>query len=296
MFEASEVHFSIPVTIRVNSDLPESEISPYAKRTFQVFAQFEQHLSTFDPQGELHKLNRQRGRPMQVSESLFELLTFALKLANKSHGAFDPCVYDFLEAYGHYTDGIPNPQAIRALKNRRSGFREIILTPETKTVQLLPSQKIDLSALTKGYVIDLSAQILLSRFQHFLIDAAGDLLSIGNSHNKPYWEVPIHNPYHEIGGTVTLKVSNRGVATTTSFGEKETMVINPRTGEKANELISVTVVAPSAIRADSLCTTAFALGLHKGMALLEQEQGVEGIMITPDRTVLCTSGMKKYFT
>lgn len=295
MYEYKEFHFGVSVNIKINTDLLDSEIAPFIEKTFLVFEKFEHILSRDIKTSELSRLNDHRGRAMVVSESLFELLYFALSLSKKSHGAFDPCVSDFLDAYGYKNNRPFNIYAIRALKNRRSSFRHVMLDPNTRTVQLLPSQRVDLDAFVKGYVIDLAAQILLFKFEHFCIDAGGDILAVGHAENLDAWPISILNPFDDVGGFVRISLLNKGLATTTSMGEQKVMIINPITGELANELVNVTVIAPSAFRADSLATTAFVLGLHQGLALLEQEPNVEGMIITQDRSVMCTTGMKEYF-
>ena len=81
----------------------------------------------------------------------------------------------------------------------------------------------------------------------------------------------------------TLHVSDVAVCTSGDY-ERQTdaghHLLDPRTGAPANAVASVTVLAPSAMVADTLATAAFVLGPTDGIALLERH-GVEGLIVTP---------------
>jgi thiamine biosynthesis lipoprotein len=51
------------------------------------------------------------------------------------------------------------------------------------------------------------------------------------------------------------------------------------------------VIAPDCALADALATAAFVLGSEKGLKLLEEWDGVEGILIAEDGKILTTSGI-----
>jgi FAD:protein FMN transferase len=61
-------------------------------------------------------------------------------------------------------------------------------------------------------------------------------------------------------------------------------LLDPRTGQSADGLASLAVVAPTAMAADGLATAAFILGLDEGRRLLEQSD-VAGVFITPDGAI-----------
>ena len=70
-------------------------------------------------------------------------------------------------------------------------------------------------------------------------------------------------------------------------------ILDPTTGFPADSgLVSVTIVTPSSLIADALSTGVFVLGLEKGLDLLESLEDVEGILVTNDRKVYATSGLR----
>ena len=58
-------------------------------------------------------------------------------------------------------------------------------------------------------------------------------------------------------------------------------------------LASVSIICPSSITGDALSTSVFLLGLERGLALLEELENVEAMLITNDRKVYLTSGLKE---
>ncbi|MBO7516593.1 MAG: FAD:protein FMN transferase, partial [Spirochaetia bacterium] len=61
-------------------------------------------------------------------------------------------------------------------------------------------------------------------------------------------------------------------------------------------LSGVTIVTMESAAGDALSTAVFALGLEKGMALVEKTDGAEAICITKDKEVYISSGLKDRFT
>jgi thiamine biosynthesis lipoprotein len=64
------------------------------------------------------------------------------------------------------------------------------------------------------------------------------------------------------------------------------------------ELVSVTIVAENATRADALSTAVFVLGKERGMQLIEELPNVEGVLIfgsDDSLTVACSSGLRDRF-
>ena len=58
----------------------------------------------------------------------------------------------------------------------------------------------------------------------------------------------------------------------------------------------VSIVTKESAAGDALSTAVFALGLEKGMALVERTGGVDAVFITKDKEVYISSGLKDSFT
>ena len=65
------------------------------------FAAWEQTLSRFREDSDLSKLNRSQGRPVRVSDTLWEVVTAALQAAQLTEGLITPAVLPALEESGY---------------------------------------------------------------------------------------------------------------------------------------------------------------------------------------------------
>ena len=72
-------------------------------------------------------------------------------------------------------------------------------------------------------------------------------------------------------------------------------IIDPRTGYSAIELISVTVVAGTALEADAIATSVFVSGVSRGMELVKGLEGVEALIITSGGKILISEGKTIFY-
>jgi thiamine biosynthesis lipoprotein len=284
------------VTVEVVTAAPSLTVEAALERALHWFAHVERACSRFEPTSELRQLLGQVGRPVVVSPVLCEALRFALALARLTGGAFDPTIGHRLELMGfnrHFVTGatIETPAPI----DRDVSYRDVALDPTRRTATLRRPLVLDLGAVAKGLAIDLAAREL-AVFDNVCVEAGGDLVATGRNAAGQPWQIGIRDPHAPDRLAMVLPVSNRAVCTSGGYERRtpdgrEHHLIDPRTGQAAGELASVTVVAPTALAADGLATAAFVLGPRRGLALLEAA-GVDGLLITHAGEALTTRGLE----
>lgn len=232
-------------------------------RAFAWFHEIEDRCTRFRD-SELTRLVTQPGVPVPVSDILFEVIRFAVSVAETTDGAFDPTVGS-------------------------AAWRNIQVDHTNRTITLPASITLDLGAVAKGLAVDTAARELLP-FEDFAIDAGGDLYLGGmNAAGEP-WSVGIRHPRRDREVIHTLRISDQSVCTSGDY-ERGRHIVNPCTGLPADEIASATVIAPSAMLADALATAAFVKGPQAGIELLSRV-GVDGLIFTPDLRRFETSGMR----
>src|SRR6185436_20153902 len=101
-----------------------------------------------------------------------------------------------------------------------------------------------------------------------LVDLTGNMAALGSPPGSPQWRIGIRDPRDRMTHFARLRLSG-GEAISTSGkyeqfvaanGKTYGHIMDPRTGRPAEGLISVTVVAPSALEADAWDTPLFVLG------------------------------------
>ncbi len=280
--EAATIAMDTVVKIQVVTDQDEAKVRYALQRALTWFATVEQACSRFDPNSELRQLLARPGEPVKVSPVLFEAVRFAVHLARATDGVFDPTVGLRLEQHGfnrHYITGqvLTSPDV-----DTSAAFRDVRFGPR-RTITLRRPVVLDLGAVAKGLAIDLASCELLA-FENFCVEAGGDLYAAGcNAEGQP-WRIGVQDPRDPDALAATLDISNRAVCTSGDYERKSRdgtghHLLDPRTGQSAQGLASVTVVAPTAMAADGLATAAFILGLEDGLRFLQQSD-VDGVFIT----------------
>lgn len=237
------------------------------------FGEFDRIVKTytrFEETSELSNLNRQQGRWINISEEFCYLIDYMLALAEKTNGAFDPTVIDFLETYGYDKNydfsKLEKPELdamVQKLAKVRPSFREIELDKKNLKVKLVKNQRLDLGGIGKGYAID-CAYNKLNAFDNFLIDGGGDIRVKGKNDKKELWIVDLlgfKNEKKQIVGQVQL--NNESIAGSGSWARKFKQfhhLINPTTGKPQNTYSTVFVQAPTSIESDSWATALFVGG------------------------------------
>jgi thiamine biosynthesis lipoprotein len=152
---------------------------------------------------------------------------------------------------------------------------------------------LDPSGIVKGYAIFEAAKILKFKgFNNFYIEIAGDVQAYGKNEKKEKWSVGIQNPFalNEIVKVVYLK--GQGIATSGTYA-RGNHIYDPKSREKVDTIISMTVIGPNVYEADRFATGAFAMG-GKGIEFIEKLKGFEGYMIQKDKKAVYTSGFENY--
>ncbi|UCD52781.1 MAG: FAD:protein FMN transferase [Phycisphaerales bacterium] len=254
-------------------------------------------MSDYREDSELSRVNRQAfAEPVQVSEETFAVLEKAKEYSALSGGAFDVTIGPLGDLWRAAGDAnVPPTEAQIAEARSRVGYEKLLLDPQARTVRFaVEGMRVDLGGIAKGYAIDLSVQAMK---QHGavggMVDIGGDVMCFGTPpKGKATWVVGLQDPTvapDDLTSNtllLSLKVTDAAVATSGDYrrfieiqGQKQSHIMDRQSGKSANELVSVTIVAPDALSADALATAVTVLGLEKGLALIEQLPDAEAILI-----------------
>lgn len=286
---------TIDVPAHAASLVAEEEREDLVDRAFGWFTEIERVCTRFDPESELMQLSRTPGVQVVVSPLLFQVVRFALAVAEESGGAFDPTVGHRMEAGGfnreHRTGRLVSTPV--AAQNGAS-YRDLRIDDATGSIMLLRPLVLDVGAVAKGMATDVAAREL-APLEHFVIDAGGDLYLAGRNADDAPWSVGIRHPEQDDRLLESVFVSDRAVCTSGNYERRDASgglvphILDPRTGDPASRLVSATVISPSAMLADALATAAFVLGPVDGLHLLETH-GAQGVLFDAALERFATQG------
>jgi len=156
---------------------------------------------------------------------------------------------------------------------------------------------ITLDGIAKGYVVDCGVRVIKQHgIKHGLINAGGDLRTIGGKDTQTPWKIAIQNPNKEGPYLSTITSLNSAIATSGNYEiyfDKEKLyhhLIIPQNGHPAVKTTSVTVLAGTAMDADALSTAVFVLGPEAGKKFIENLPGAECLILTSNGGKIRSAG------
>jgi len=268
-------------------------------------------MSSYIPQSQVSEISRMAGiKAVPADSSLIEIVQEAVKYSELSGGAFDVTVGPLIKLWGFYKKEGETPTSEKIAEARKIvGYENISIDLVKKTVHLTKKEMLlDLGGIAKGWAVDKAVGKLKELgIRDALINAGGDIYALGDKSGNN-WTIGIRKP-DKTGIYCKLAVADRAVVTSGCYeryievnGERHCHIINPGTGMPVKHFYSVTVIANNAADADALATSVMVMGAKKGIDLLENIPGVEGMILFPpeektgaERTIM-TNGFEKYIT
>jgi len=278
-------------------------------------------MSNYKEESELSKVNKNAvSEPTTCDNELAYVIEQSLQYSDITDGAFDITIGPLMKKWGFFKEQgrIPGKEELESAlesvsyKNiiigetvKKSLFRDPSIV---KTISFKHSgTQIDLGGIGKGYAVDMAARVLKGNgINSALINFAGNIYAYGTPPEKDSWVIGLQHPRKSEGLLGSFEIRDKAVSTSGDYekfftidGERYSHIIDPRTGNPVKDIVSATIVADSATRADALSTGIFVLGLKKGMALIEKLSDVEGIIIYEDGdsglSIKASSGMESLF-
>lgn len=258
-------------------------------------------MSPYKATSELSKVNNEAGsEPVVISNELFALLTESQKIAKLSDGAFDITYASVGYQYDYRKKQKPSQASIESAL-AAIDYRTVILDKEKSTVRFSNAKvKIDLGGIAKGYAVKQCISLLKTAgIKHALVSAGGDTGLLGDRRGRP-WYVGIKHPRAEDKAAVQLPLSDEAISTSGDYeryfienGVRYHHIINPKTGDSARKVVSVSIIGKDATYVDALSTTVFVKGLKEGMAFIEQLPEYEAIIIDNQQTLHVSKGLQQ---
>jgi thiamine biosynthesis lipoprotein len=156
--------------------------------------------------------------------------------------------------------------------------------------------RLDPSGYVKGWAIDEAATLLRAGgVTEFVVSIGGDLYAAGVPDAATAargWGVGIVDPANSAEIVAPLTVSDRAVATS-GLAERGAHIVDARTGAAALTWRSLTVVHPSAARADAAATIGILMG-DDALSWIDRDPDAAALGVTHDGRLTWTPRMLQY--
>ena len=245
-------------------------------------------MSTYAPESELSRFNRSEpGEWFDVSPELAYVGEQARYSSKVTDGYFDVTVgplvnrWGFGPLTGQRVDQarIPGDDEIRALQ-ARTGYQHLQARLSPPQLRKQTDVYVDLSAIAKGYAVDVIAEYFDSLMMaSYFIEIGGELRLKGFRPDGTAWVPAIERPVATGEPQVQQIIYSRGqsiaVAGSGDYrnyfeqdGVRYSHEIDPFSGRPVTHaLAAVTVLAATATEADAMATAFMVMGEEKSMAL-----------------------------
>lgn len=219
-------------------------------------------------------INAAAGRnvAVPVDDETADLLAFAERMYEASEGLFDITSGVLSRAWDFRAGRLPSRAALYSLRqcvgwsltrlaHARGGHSSFEL--------LRPGMEIDLGGFGKEYAADRAAVMLQERsVHHGFVNLGGDIRVVGPRPDGGPWQMAIQHPREPNKLLATIGLSEGALATSGDYerffigpdGQRYCHILDPQTGWPVQAWRSISVVAPLALAAGSMCTIAMLKG------------------------------------
>ncbi len=247
-----------------------------------ILEQIDTTLSGYNRKSLLSRRNA--GEKVELNDMFREIEEISEHYRELSGGAFDVAAGPLFDVwgFGFTADSLPSDEAISAAMER-CRKREVL----------------NFNAIAQGYSCDKVAAYLHSIGVKDMLVDIGEIYCEGLNPKGQGWTIAIDTPsdgnntpgasisglWHSDGGAYGVVTSGNYRKFYIKDGKKYAHTIDPRTGRPVDHnLLSATVIAPTATEADALATYFMVIGFEKARSWVEDHPGIEACLISSDLT------------
>jgi thiamine biosynthesis lipoprotein len=276
-----------------NIQYADNENTDYSKEIDGLFNDINKSLSTYIPDSDISKLNR--NEISDVDDYFVEVFNTSKSIYLETEGVFDPTIGNVVNAwnFGAETNKFLTDSTTIDSLMQFVGFNKVKLT--NKTISKPVSTYLEFNAIAKGYGVDVIGKFLESKnVANYLVEIGGEIRVKGKNIEKDSpWKVGLDEPRFDGEQSVfkALELKNEAMATSGTYrkfkidenGNRYAHIIDTKTGypTKTN-ILSVSVIAPDCITADGYATAFQAMGIEKVTSFLKSHPELKAYFIYQD--------------
>lgn len=236
-------------------------------------------MSPYRAESEISLFNRAPAGRFAVSPQFHDVAAAALRIAEASGGAFDPCVGPLVRRYG-----------FGPIEGRTGGGGALAVQGDVLE-KTEPGITLDLCGIAKGDALDrIVTELARLGIDDALVELGGETRGMGRHPDGRPWAVAVERPgaasfaVHRIlaPGPLALATSGMHPNGYAEAGRRTGHLIDPRTSRPVRgDLASVTVAARTTRAADGWATALMVLGPEAGPELAER-LNLATLFLVPD--------------
>lgn len=293
---ATATLFLFDTVVNLKAYCPQELMDKAAERC----SYFEQKFSRTVEGSDVYNINNAGGAPVEVCEETADLISKSLAFCEKSGGLFDITI-GAVSSLWDFVEGVKPADADVKEAVKHIDYRGVSV--EGTTVALAdPAAMLDLGGTAKGYIADdLKRLFNEGGCTCGIIDLGGNVLVLGSKPDGSEWNIGVRDPNGTENDVIaSVKGADVSVVTSGLYEREFTVggktyyhILDPKTGYPAKtDLASSSVIGTSSLECDAYATWLFLLGHDAALELLEETDGLEGLVVDPKDKVSQTSAQR----
>ena len=291
----TSLELKVAATSQKNADRAEAAVLSEIQRESKA-------LSSYDSASEFSRWAATRGQAVPVSKELFETLSLFDQWRARTNGALDPAAEAVIRVWkdAAKADHMPGQQELAAaVQTVRQPHWSLDASAHTATH--LSSTPLVLNTFVKSYIIDHAANAALatSNVDGVVVNIGGDVVVRGILSES----IHVADPRSDAENSKPLAhliLSDMAVATSGNYrrgfdiqGQHYSHIVDPRTGQPADGILSATVIARNPVIAGALATSFSVMGADESRKLASSMSGVEYQLVQRDGSKVESAGWRK---
>lgn len=282
--------FGIGTTYRIIARATNDRVPEIRDAAERIFAEMTASMSIFDSTSLVSRINR--GETDSIDMHIGQMLSLARRINTISEGMYDVTVAPLTKAYGFAGgEAQENPNIDSLLQ---FVGMEKIRVENGRLIKSDERVQLDFNSIAKGYTVDcIASEIDRLNIEDYMVEVGGEIVCRGRNPRGGKWRVAVDSPYDGNMNPgencqVIIELTDCALATSGNYrryyiddeGRKIAHTIDPKTGlSVVSNLLSATVIAPTAAEADALGTMCMSLGSEMTKMTIEGISGVEAYLI-----------------
>ena len=260
---------------------PDIDLNKLEKTIRGRIEKFDKDYSRFRKDSLVWKISQSKGS-YNFSEDSKILFDLYKKFYDLSDGVFTPLIGQVLSDRGYDAEYSLKPNSLPVLPPKWDQVMDF----KYPQLEVFEPILLDFGAMGKGFLIDIVGEITRKYgVSNYCIDAGGDILVRSDDKALKPFRVGLEHPLETTQVIGVLQLLNQSVCASSGNRrkwDKYHHIIDGKSLESANKLLSSWVVAESTILADALATALFLVPLEK----LQTHFSFEYLLLYPDLTFL----------
>jgi thiamine biosynthesis lipoprotein len=282
----SDLTMGTTYTIKLNIADTKIDRARISTEVNQRLDKINAQMSTYMETSALSIFNQSKTQDWEeIPVDLYTVIGEALRINKLSYRAFDVTIGPVVNLWGFGPEAqlevIPDESTIREALDSVGSQYIHLRKPPYAIKKDRADLYIDLSAIAKGYAVDVITNYLdeLS-MKNYMVEIGGEIKTRGINPDNKVWHIGIEKPLDDQRSVQTvITLNNTAMATSGDYrnyfeenGIRYSHTIDPSTGKPiTHKLASVTVLHPSAMTADAMATALLVLGPERGSELALRE-------------------------